>query len=140
MGFAGYITVCVQLYCVSCHCLTLHVSAYMAIFKCVRYFYFHISEGIFFAGFFAFFSRGHTLHVSICVFPVLFFFVNFVVSCVCVCLLALSLLFVLYLLLSLRAEGLQRRLNKVQNIWMRTVNVLSQLHNNVQYNFITEYV
>jgi hypothetical protein len=24
MGFAGYVTVCVQLYCVSCHCLTLH--------------------------------------------------------------------------------------------------------------------
>jgi hypothetical protein len=27
MGFAGYVTVCVQLYCVSCHCFTLHVSA-----------------------------------------------------------------------------------------------------------------
>jgi hypothetical protein len=39
MGFAGYVTVCVQLYCVSCHCLT-HVSAYMAIFKCVEYFTF----------------------------------------------------------------------------------------------------
>jgi hypothetical protein len=38
MGFAGYITVCVQPYCVSCHCLTLHVSAYMAIFRCVAYF------------------------------------------------------------------------------------------------------
>jgi hypothetical protein len=36
MDFAGYVTVCVQLYCVSCHCLTLHVSAYMAIFRCIR--------------------------------------------------------------------------------------------------------
>jgi hypothetical protein len=36
---------------VSCHCLTLHVSAYMATFKCVGYFYFHIPEGICFAGF-----------------------------------------------------------------------------------------
>jgi hypothetical protein len=79
MGFAGYVSVCVQLYCVSCHCLTLHVSAYMAIFKgggyvfvcvsfivschcltlhvsaymtifkCVVYFYFNTSEEICFA-------------------------------------------------------------------------------------------
>jgi hypothetical protein len=40
MGFAGYVTVFVQLYCVSCHCLTLHVSTYMAIFRCMGYFYF----------------------------------------------------------------------------------------------------
>jgi hypothetical protein len=32
MGFAGYVSVCMQLYCVSFHCLTLDVSAYMAIF------------------------------------------------------------------------------------------------------------
>jgi hypothetical protein len=68
MGFAGYVTVCVQLYCASFHCLSLHASAYMAIFKCVGYFYFHMSEEFCFATFFAFFSRGHTLHVSICVF------------------------------------------------------------------------
>jgi hypothetical protein len=43
--------------------------------------------------FFALVSRGHTLHVSICAFPVLFSFVNFV-SCLCVWLLAFSLLFV----------------------------------------------
>jgi hypothetical protein len=55
MGFAGYVTVCVQLYCASCHCLTLHVSAYMAIFRCVGYFYFHTPEGICFADFFVFF-------------------------------------------------------------------------------------
>jgi hypothetical protein len=30
----------VQVYCVSFHCLSLHVSAYMAIFKWVGYFYF----------------------------------------------------------------------------------------------------
>jgi hypothetical protein len=40
MGFADYVTVCLQLYCVSCHNLTLHVSTYMAIFRCVGYFYF----------------------------------------------------------------------------------------------------
>jgi hypothetical protein len=44
MGFADYVTVYVQLYCVSCYCLTLQVSAYMAIFRCVGYFYFHINE------------------------------------------------------------------------------------------------
>jgi hypothetical protein len=63
MGFVGYVIVCVQLYCVSCHCLTLHVSAYMAIFRCVVCFYFHMPEGICFAGIFAFFKRSHTLHV-----------------------------------------------------------------------------
>jgi hypothetical protein len=40
MGFAGYVPVCVQRYCVRFHCLSLHVSAYMAIFKCVGYFIF----------------------------------------------------------------------------------------------------
>jgi hypothetical protein len=40
MGFAGYVFVCVQLCCVGFHCLSLHVSAYMAIFKCVGYFIF----------------------------------------------------------------------------------------------------
>jgi hypothetical protein len=46
MGFAGYVTVRVQFYCVGCHCLTLHVSAYMAIFRCVGYFLFHMPEGM----------------------------------------------------------------------------------------------
>jgi hypothetical protein len=35
----------------SCRCFTLYVSAYMAIFKCVGCFYFHIPERICFAGF-----------------------------------------------------------------------------------------
>jgi hypothetical protein len=39
MGFAGYVSVCVQLHYVGFHCLSLHVSAYMAIFKCVGYLY-----------------------------------------------------------------------------------------------------
>jgi hypothetical protein len=42
MGFAGYVTACVQLYCVSFHRLSPHVSAYMAISKGVGYFYFHM--------------------------------------------------------------------------------------------------
>jgi hypothetical protein len=37
---------------VSCHCFTLHVSAYMAIFRCVGCYYSHVLEGICFAGFF----------------------------------------------------------------------------------------
>jgi hypothetical protein len=40
MGFAGYISVYAQLYCVGFHCLSLHVSAYMANFRYVGYFYF----------------------------------------------------------------------------------------------------
>jgi hypothetical protein len=53
MSFADYVAVCVQLYCrVSCHCFTLHVSAYMAIFRCVGCYYSHVLEGICFAGFF----------------------------------------------------------------------------------------
>jgi hypothetical protein len=40
MGFAGYVPVCVQLYCFGFHRLSLHVSAYMTIFKCVGYFIF----------------------------------------------------------------------------------------------------
>jgi hypothetical protein len=37
MGFAGYVSICVQLYCVGFHCLSLHVSAYMAIFRLSPY-------------------------------------------------------------------------------------------------------
>jgi hypothetical protein len=33
IGFAGYVSVCMQPYCVGFHCLSLHVSAYMAIFN-----------------------------------------------------------------------------------------------------------
>jgi hypothetical protein len=33
MGFAGYVSVCMQLYCVGFHCLSPHVSGYMAIFR-----------------------------------------------------------------------------------------------------------
>jgi hypothetical protein len=60
----------VQLHCVSCHFLTLHVSAYMAIFRCVAYFYFYIFEGICFASFF-FLPFFHV--VTLCTFPFVFF-------------------------------------------------------------------
>jgi hypothetical protein len=60
MGFAGYVSVCVQLCCVGFHYISLHVSAYMAIFRCVGYFYFHMPEGFCFAAFFCLFPRGHT--------------------------------------------------------------------------------
>jgi hypothetical protein len=67
MDFAGYVSICVQLYCVGFHRLSLHVSAYMAIFMC-RIFHIHLLEGFCFAAFFFafFFTCGHTLHVSIC--------------------------------------------------------------------------
>jgi hypothetical protein len=38
MVIAGYVSVCVQLYCAGFHCLSLHVSADMAIFMCVGFF------------------------------------------------------------------------------------------------------
>jgi hypothetical protein len=49
MGIAGYVSVCVQLYYVGLNCLSLHVSAYMAIFKRVGIFiYLRILLGCFF--------------------------------------------------------------------------------------------
>jgi hypothetical protein len=46
MGIAAYVpSACSFIVDVTCHCLTLHLSAYMAIFMCVGYFYFHIPEG-----------------------------------------------------------------------------------------------
>jgi hypothetical protein len=38
VGIAGYVSVCVQLYCVGFHCLSLQVSTSMAIFRCVGFF------------------------------------------------------------------------------------------------------
>jgi hypothetical protein len=71
----------------SCHCFTLHVSAYMAIFKCVGYFYFHIPEGICFAGFLPFLARGYTMHVSICFFLLCFSsLILLLLACMFVCL------------------------------------------------------
>jgi hypothetical protein len=46
VGFAGYVSVCVQLYCVGFHCLSLHVSTYMTIFRCVGYFYFQRVQSV----------------------------------------------------------------------------------------------
>jgi threonine/homoserine/homoserine lactone efflux protein len=40
MGFAGYVSVCVLLYFMLVSTVSLHVSAYMAIFRCVGYFIF----------------------------------------------------------------------------------------------------
>jgi hypothetical protein len=83
MGVAGYVTVCVQLYCVIFHCLSLHVLAYMAIFKCVGYFHFHMPEGFCFAAFFQV--------VTLCTFPFVFFLCCFsslillFLACVFVC-------------------------------------------------------
>jgi hypothetical protein len=58
-----------------CHYFTLNVSAYMAIFKCVGYFYFHIPAGICFSAFLSFLARGYTLQ-----FPFEFFCSVFLVS------------------------------------------------------------
>jgi uncharacterized membrane protein len=48
---------------VSCHCFTLHVSAYMAILKYVGCYYSHVLEGTCFAGFILYLARGYTLQV-----------------------------------------------------------------------------
>jgi hypothetical protein len=80
----------------SCHYFTLHVSAYMAIFRCVGCHYSNVLEGICFAGFF------YILHVvTLCAwlrfcrfhmcFSVLFFSFYFAVSCVRVYLLRAAL-------------------------------------------------
>jgi uncharacterized membrane protein len=58
--------------------LVFTIFHYMAIFRCVGYFYFHMLEGFCFAFFLPFFTWSH------CTFPfvffLLFFFVIFVVS------------------------------------------------------------
>jgi hypothetical protein len=46
MAIAGYVSVCVQLYCVGFHSLSLHVSAYMAIFMCLGYLKLHADWNI----------------------------------------------------------------------------------------------
>jgi hypothetical protein len=51
---------------VSCHCFTLHVSAYIAIFRCVGCYYPHVLGGICFAG--VILHVVTLLYVSICVF------------------------------------------------------------------------
>jgi hypothetical protein len=60
MGFAGYVSVCVQLYSVGFHRLSLYVSVYMAIFKCVGCFIFVCLKDFASLLFFLPFSRGHT--------------------------------------------------------------------------------
>jgi hypothetical protein len=66
---------------VSCHCFTLHASAYMAIFRCVGCYYSHVLEGISFAGssVSCTWLRFCTFHMC---FPVLFFSFYFAVPCV----------------------------------------------------------
>jgi hypothetical protein len=51
----------------SCHCFTLHVSAYMAIVKCVGYFHFHIPKEIVF-------TSSYSMH------DVFWFRLNFIVN------------------------------------------------------------
>jgi hypothetical protein len=70
-GVWGYVAVCVQLYC-RCYAVlhlvslfTLHVSAYVAIFRCVGCF---ISIFLKESASLVLLACGYTLHVSICVF------------------------------------------------------------------------
>jgi hypothetical protein len=67
-GFAGYVSACVQLYCVGLHCFSLHDSAYMAIFK-RRINYLYMLEGLCFAVLFCLFFHV----VTLCTFPFVFF-------------------------------------------------------------------
>jgi hypothetical protein len=115
MDIAGYVTVCVQLYCVVFHCLSLHVSAYMAIFKCVGYLFSYAWRILLRC----FFPRGHTLHVfRLCFVPVLFSFVIFVVSLrVClVCLIFLCCLFVCPVLCT-EAESFEHMKINILHTW-----------------------
>jgi hypothetical protein len=48
----------------SYRCSTLHVSAYMAIFKCVRFTFIFLKE----SAFVAFVARGYAMQFLICVF------------------------------------------------------------------------
>jgi hypothetical protein len=71
----GYCRLCFCLraaYCVGFHCFTTCFGLYGHL-QVYRIFYFHMLEGFCFAAFFAFFSRGHTLRVSICVFSLFSF-------------------------------------------------------------------
>jgi hypothetical protein len=101
--------------------VSLYVSAYMAIFKCVGYFIFiYLKDSASLLFFFAFFSRSHTLHVSICVFFPLFSFVSFFLFVsLCVCLSACSFSVVcLYIVLFYEAddEG-DKFLRNVKWLW-----------------------
>jgi hypothetical protein len=54
MSIAGYVSVCVQLYCVGFHCFTTCFGLHGHLQVC-RIFYFHILEGFCFAAFLPFF-------------------------------------------------------------------------------------
>jgi hypothetical protein len=72
----------------SCRCSTLHVSAYMAIFKCVwcsTFIFLKESASLLLLPFLA---RGYAMHVFICVFLLCFFSLVFWFLCACFCLLA----------------------------------------------------
>jgi hypothetical protein len=76
---------------VSCHCFTLHVSAYMAIFRCVGCYYSHVLEGACFADFFCImYVVTLCTWLRFCRFPYVFscsiFSFYFAVPCVRVCL------------------------------------------------------
>jgi hypothetical protein len=100
-GFVGYVAVCMQLIVeVSCHCFTLHVSAYMAIFSCVGYYYSRNSRrNLLPLFFFLYLALGYTLHVvtllyvSICVFLFYFLisFCCFLHACLSACIFVLAI-------------------------------------------------
>jgi hypothetical protein len=54
MSIAGYVSDCVQLYCVGFHCFTTCFGLHGHLQVC-RIFYFHMLEGFCFAGFLPFF-------------------------------------------------------------------------------------
>jgi hypothetical protein len=89
MGFAGYVSFCVQLYCVGFHCFTACFGLHGHLHVCRIFIFICLKDSASLP-----FLRGHNMHVfHLCFVLALFSFVNFVVS-LRVCLLALSLLFV----------------------------------------------
>jgi hypothetical protein len=133
MSFARYVAVCVQLYSASFHCLTIHVSAYMAIFRCVVYFYLCLKESASLVFCLSFLSRGHIARFHLCFVPVLFSFVNFVVvSCVYVCLPGFSFVVCFWRLnLSLVQRAQRRWVKLAQAFCLATQRVYR-----VQWSFI----
>jgi hypothetical protein len=89
--FSGYCRLCFRLRAASLCWFPLSFTTCFGLhshLQVCRIFYFHMLEGFCFAVFSAFFSRGHTLHVSICDFFLCFPSLFLLFPCVCVCLLA----------------------------------------------------
>jgi hypothetical protein len=89
-GIAAYVSVYVQVYCIGFHCLSLHVSAYIAIFMCVGYFIFIcLKNSASLLSFCLFFTSSHSACFNLCFYCFPSLFLLFPCVCLFVCLLFL---------------------------------------------------